>query len=72
MDKKELALILKEGEGYRVEFKERLSGIDKDIVAFSNSLGGRILVGVTDEGKIRAVKITNRLRSEIQNIAPKV
>ncbi|MCK4325533.1 putative DNA binding domain-containing protein, partial [bacterium] len=69
MDKKELALILKEGEGYRVEFKERLSGIDKDMVAFSNSSGGRILVGVTDEEKIRAIKITNRLKSEIQNIA---
>ena len=54
MDKRELALILKEGEGYKVEFKESLSGIDKDIVAFSNSW---ISVGVTDEGKIKAIKI---------------
>ena len=37
MDKKELTLILKEGEGYFVEFKENLSGIEKDLVAFVNS-----------------------------------
>lgn len=41
MDKKELALILKEGEGYFIEFKENFSGIEKDFVAFANSSGGK-------------------------------
>jgi hypothetical protein len=29
MDKKELNIILKEGEGYKIEFKEGISGIEK-------------------------------------------
>ena len=69
MDKKQLALVLKEGEGYFVEFKESLSGIEKDFVAFANSSGGRVFLGVNDDGKIKGMKITNRLKSEIQNIA---
>ncbi|ODS32139.1 MAG: ATP-dependent DNA helicase RecG [Candidatus Scalindua rubra] len=69
MDKKELALILKEGEGYFIEFKENLSGVEKEFVAFTNSSGGRVFLGVTDEGKVKGLKITNRLKSEIQNIA---
>lgn len=52
MAEKELKLILKEGEGYKVEFKENISGIDKDIVAFSNSSGGKIFIGITDEKEI--------------------
>jgi ATP-dependent DNA helicase RecG len=69
MDKKEFELILNKGEGYFIEFKESLSGIEKDFVAFANSSGGKIFVGVTDEGKIKGIKITNRLKSEIQSIA---
>lgn len=53
MDKKELNIILKEGEGYKIEFKESLSGLEKEFATFANSSGGRILLGVTDEGKIR-------------------
>jgi len=41
MDKKELNLILHEGEGYKIEFKESETNIEKDIVAFANSSGGR-------------------------------
>lgn len=69
MDKKELALILQEGEGYFTEFKEGLSGVDKDFVAFANSSGGKILIGITDNGKVKGITITNRIKSEIQNIA---
>ncbi|MDO9548667.1 MAG: hypothetical protein Q7J65_06880 [Candidatus Marinimicrobia bacterium] len=38
-NKKELLLILREGEGYFTEFKERLCGVDQDFVAFANSSG---------------------------------
>ncbi|MCK4357240.1 MAG: putative DNA binding domain-containing protein [Candidatus Cloacimonetes bacterium] len=68
-NKKELALILQEGEGYFTEFKEGLSGVDKDFVAFANSSGGKVLIGVTDDGKVKGITITNRIKSEIQNIA---
>ena len=69
MDKEELKLILQEGEGYKIEFKESLSNIDKDIVAFANSSGGRIFVGVTDNGKIKGVKVSNKIKTKIQDIA---
>jgi len=69
MTRGELKVILKEGEGYKVEFKEKVSNIEKELVAFANSSGGKILIGVTDDGKIKGVNITNRLKSMIQDIA---
>lgn len=68
MNKNELLLILEEGEGYKIEFKESLTNIDREIVAFANSSGGRIFLGITDEGKIKGIQITNKLRSQIQDI----
>ena len=59
MNKQELDFILEEGEGYQIEFKEFLSGIDKEIVAFANSSGGRIFLGITDSGKAKGINITN-------------
>lgn len=38
MKEKELEFILKQGEGQLIEFKESLSGIDKEIVAFDNRI----------------------------------
>src|SRR3989344_1610604 len=69
MDKKELNFILQEGEGLKLEFKESLSSLDKEFVAFANSSGGRIFLGVSDSGKIKGINITNKLKSEIQDIA---
>jgi ATP-dependent DNA helicase RecG len=69
IDKNELQLILKEGEGYRVEFKEIPSNLDKEMVAFANASGGRIFIGVTDSGEIKGIDVTNRLKSQIQDIA---
>src|SRR3990172_8989861 len=66
---KELQLILQEGEGYKIEFKENSSGLDREIVAFANASGGRIFMGVADDGKIKGVKISNQLRSQVQDIA---
>jgi len=69
MDEKELKILVEEGEGYKVEFKESLNGIEKDIVAFANSSGGKILLGVRDNGVIKGINITNRLKAQIQDIA---
>ncbi len=65
---KDLKFILQEGEGYKIEFKENLSNIDHDLVAFANSSGGRIFLGVKDNSKIEGIKITNKLKSQIQDI----
>ncbi|MDZ4678451.1 MAG: ATP-binding protein [Oligoflexia bacterium] len=64
MTKKEnLLLLIKEGEGLTVEFKERYtSKIAHDIVAFANSKGGKILLGVADDGSIKGAKLTGQLR----------
>ena len=40
--KRDLEIVLQEGEGYRIEFKENLSNIDREMAAFANSSGGKI------------------------------
>ena len=69
MDKKELDTVLKEGEGYKIEFKEGLSNLEKELVAFANSSGGRIFLGITDSCKVKGIHITNKLKSRIQDTA---
>lgn len=69
MNLKELQLILEEGEGYKIEFKESPSGIDKEMVAFANASGGKIFLGISDDKKITGVKIDNEIKSQIQDIA---
>ena len=66
---KELKFILQEGEGYKIEFKENLSNISPDLVAFANSSGGRIFLGVKDNAKVKGIQITNKLKSQIQDMA---
>ncbi|MDP3103483.1 MAG: ATP-binding protein [Candidatus Methanoperedens sp.] len=67
MNRKELELILQEGEGYKIEFKESLNNIDRELVAFANSSGGRIFLGITDAKEIKGMEITNKLKSQIQD-----
>jgi ATP-dependent DNA helicase RecG len=68
----EVELILDEGKGYLIEFKESMSdSLAKEMVAFANSSGGRIFLGVSNEGMVKGVNITNRLRSQVQDIARK-
>jgi len=69
MDRQELEMILKEGEGYKIEFKEGISGLEKELVAFANASGGKVLLGVTDEGKIKGIKLPHELKSQVQDIA---
>ena len=68
MNKQELQFILQRGEELKLEFKEGLNGIDKEIVAFANTQGGRIFLGIGDNNKIKGIKITNKLKSQIQDI----
>ena len=69
MNEQELQQILEEGEGQKIEFKESLANLDKELVAFANASGGRILVGITDGRKIKGAKISNRLKSQVQDAA---
>jgi ATP-dependent DNA helicase RecG len=69
MNQKELQLILEEGEGHRIEFKESLNNIDRELVAFANASGGRVFLGITDDKKVKHLTIDNKLKSQIQDIA---
>ena len=61
--------LIKAGEGYNIEFKENLGKIDKEVVAFANASGGRILLGVADDGTVRGFTDSNTNRSRLQNMA---
>ena len=69
MNKEDIFFILQEGEGLRIEFKEGIGGIDKDMAAFANAEGGRIFIGVDDSKAIKGIKFTNKLKAQIKDIA---
>ena len=70
MDKKELEFILQKGEGFKIEYKESFGkSIAKEIVAFVNAQGGKIFLGINDKGKIKGINVTNKLKSQIQDLA---
>lgn len=60
---------IKEGEGQKVEFKERPSSLAPEMVAFANANGGHIYLGITDGGDIKPVGLTNKLKSQITDTA---
>lgn len=70
MNRKDLQLLIKTGEGFTLEFKERISSsLGKDICAFANASGGIILIGVNDQGKKIGYSLSNADKSKIQDIA---
>ena len=70
MNKEELLELIKTGEGYNLEFKKGFTNsIGREICAFANSTGGRILLGVDDDGCVVGHNSTNAEKSRIQDIA---
>ena len=70
MRQTDLDILLREGEGSMSEYKESLSSsFALDLVAFANSAGGKILLGVRDNGTVVGVRDSNKLRAQIQDIA---
>ncbi len=66
----ELALILEEGEGYTLEFKRAVnSDLSKEMVAFANASGGRILIGVDDNNEVPGCDTSNKALSQVESIA---
>lgn len=67
--KLKIKTIIATGEGYTVEFKEAFSdNIGKTICAFANGAGGRIILGVKDNGQVIGFRLTNKLKSQIIDI----
>jgi predicted HTH transcriptional regulator len=55
MNYKDIQVLIEEGEGFRVEFKRKVSSpekIAKTLIAFANTKGGTILFGVDDDKSI--------------------
>ncbi|MEI6708286.1 MAG: RNA-binding domain-containing protein [Methylococcales bacterium] len=64
--------LIHQGENVAVEFKElpvRPEVIAREMVAFANSSGGVILLGVTDQGRLCGVGAASHLEEWIMNIA---
>ena len=54
-----LAELIAQGEGKTLEFKRelpRFEQIAKTVIAFANTSGGRLLIGVDDDGARLAVR----------------
>ena len=55
----ELTRIVALGEGLTIEFKNKVpegERIAKEVIALANTRGGRLLIGVDDDGEIRGVR----------------
>ncbi len=71
-NKQELLDLIKIGEGYTLEFKESYTDIGKEISAFANASGGKILIGVYDNENIKKFTLTNKIHSQIIDIGQKI
>ena len=70
MTPSDLEILVQEGEGTTLEFKEGVtSSLGREIVAFANTIGGKILLGVRDDGSTAGIRDTNSLRARIQDLA---
>jgi predicted HTH transcriptional regulator len=68
MNVHDLSDLIEQGEGFRIEFKRRISSPEKiarTIISFANTKGGTILFGVDDDGSIVGVESE---KSEIELI----
>lgn len=70
MNIEELAIILQQGEGYNIEFKQampsKLRELAEEICAFANAAGGVLIVGIDDNNSLKGVTINNVTRSRLQ------
>ena len=72
MTLQELEILIQEGEGYNVEYKQsfpsKLSELATELCAFANANGGVLLVGINDNQQVVGVTMDNTQRSRIQGV----
>jgi ATP-dependent DNA helicase RecG len=68
----ELEVLIQEGEGYNVEYKQsfpsKLSELATELCAFANANGGVLLVGINDRQQVVGITLDNTQRSRIQDV----
>ena len=70
MTKDDLNHLIALGEGQTLEFKRSPSeDFGREMVAFANSIGGVLLIGIADNGTIVGVVQPNRVKGQIQSTA---
>lgn len=70
MTKAELQKLVRQGEGARLEFKQKVGDpekILKEIVAFLNTRGGQLLIGVSDDGILSGLKDPQEAMEVLKN-----
>jgi ATP-dependent DNA helicase RecG len=70
----ELEQLLSRGEDTKTQFKENITNprqLAEEFVAFSNSLGGKLILGVSDEGIVKGLSSEDirRLNQMISNVS---
>ncbi len=74
MDIREIKRLIKDGENEVTEFKKKANfpeKIVKEIVAFANTRGGNLLIGVEDDGNITGTKTTEEDLFVLENAISK-
>jgi ATP-dependent DNA helicase RecG len=70
MTREELNRLISLGEGQTLEFKRSASeDFGREMVAFANSMGGIILIGIDNNGLVVGVEQPNRIKGQIQSTA---
>ena len=70
MNKGELLALIKTGEGHSLELKEKIpDNLGKHFCAFANASGGKIILGVRDDGSVSGCKLSNSDLSRIHDTA---
>jgi len=72
MDQHTISELLSKGEDLHTDFKQvagRPEELAKDLVAFANTDGGRLLIGVTDDRRIVGVADPDAVHRQIDNAA---
>lgn len=67
-----LKAIILQGEGEQLDFKNKISKeskISKTLVAFANNKGGKLLIGVADDGQVVGVKNEDEERYMLEKAA---
>lgn len=61
-DTRELKNLVRQGEGKHIEFKLKTNHPEKiirEMVAFANSNGGKLIIGIADDGEIKGLKFAD-------------